>query len=73
MEVKEYKNKIVIAKLDPDADYIMLWDSSYIQAEKMEDFLKTTRVRGARIYVLQVHGVDKAIKFVEIPEKLKHK
>ena len=68
MKVKEYKNKIIITELDPDADYIMLFNPAFVR--DINTFLKEATISKSKIYLLAVSDVDKAVKFVEIPKKL---
>lgn len=64
MKIKELKNKIVLAELDPKASYIMLVNRRLIRHE----LIKNMQIpNGVFIYVIPTDDVDKSLKFVEIP------
>lgn len=66
MKIKELKNKIVLAELDPKCDYIMLCNK-YSLTEK--DINNIQISSNTLINLVWVEDVDKAIKFIEIPKK----
>ena len=66
MRIKELKNKIVLAELDPEANYIMLVNPAFVKKGQLNELQVDS---GMKIYFLFVHNIDKAIKFVEIPKK----
>ena len=69
MKVKEYKNKIVLAELNPKASYIMLVNVNFVPIEEI--FRLQMPMGAPHINILAVADVDKAVKFVEIPRKKK--
>ena len=70
MKIKEYKNKIVLAEINPECDYILLYDCSQIPTDRIR---KLEVPKGVFIQLIPVYDVDKAIRFVEIPKKPKLK
>lgn len=66
MKIKELKNKIVLAELDSKAAYIMLFNKSLVPFEFIRDLRIPSNIF---IYIIPTDDVDKAIKFVEIPNK----
>jgi len=68
MKVKELKNKIILAELDPNADYIMLVSECNVCPGVLEGLLKSARSFKSKIYILWVTDVDKAVRFVKVPK-----
>lgn len=69
MKIKELKNKILIAELDPNAEYICIVDPTNVRMETLVAALKKHRV----IPIVIAHNVDKAIRFVEVKSKIHSK
>ena len=69
MKIRELKNKIVIAELDPNSESICLADPSKVRLDTLRAALKEKR----RIPIIVVNDVDKSIKFVEIIKETKEK
>ena len=67
MRVKEYKNKIVLAELDPNCDYLIVANAGEVRYEDLQQALSAYPNR--KFGILGVHDVDKAIRFVEVPKK----
>ena len=62
MKIKELKNKILIAELDPNADYILLVNPALTRM----DTLRVANFKRKPIPIVIVMDVDKAVRFVEI-------
>ena len=67
MKVREYKNKIVLAELDPKAKYLMLISRDYVRP----DDIQLPGYDGPGIWLIPVRDVDKAVRFVEVPHTSK--
>lgn len=66
MRVIEHNNKIVLAELDPNCDYIMLCNPDLVRYED----IKNIQVRSdVNISIVSAFDVDKAVRFVEVPKK----
>lgn len=65
MKIKELKNKIVIAELDPNTEYICIADPSNVKMSTLVAALKKHRV----IPIVIAYNIDKAIKFIEVKSK----
>ena len=69
MKVTELKNKIVIAELDPEKDYIVLVDPNNVGMSSLRVARgKNDRLR--EIPVVIAHNLEKpVIQFIEVPKK----
>jgi len=67
MKIKEYKNKIVIAELNPKCSYLVLFNPHLVPQGQ----LLNIKSPGVLIQFVRVEDVDKAIRFVEIKKKKK--
>ena len=68
MKVKEIKNKIILAELDPTVDYIMLVSEINVTPDSLQDLLRTVRSSESKIYILWVTDVNEAVRFVKVPK-----
>jgi hypothetical protein len=66
MKIKELKNKIVLAELDPNCSYIMLCGKGFVNCEDIENIQVPSNIL---IQYVFVNDIDKAVKFIEIPKK----
>jgi len=68
MKVKEYKNKIVIAELNPKCSYLVLFNPHLVSW----GVLSKIKVKaGVLLQFVPVEDVDKAVRFVEVKRKKK--
>lgn len=67
MKIKEYKNKIIIAELDKDCDYLIIANSDLVSYETLISALSVYKDR--KFGIIGTSDVDKAVRFVEIPKK----
>ena len=67
MKVITRKNNIVLAELNPDAEYIMLVNPMNTRMETIHKLQTSTKVH---IQVVLVQDINGAIRFVEIPKKV---
>jgi len=68
MKIKELKNKIIIAELDPKADYVILVRMGQVRTQDLE-YAKGQNEQIRKMPVVGVYGdIDKAIRFVEVPK-----
>lgn len=67
MKIIEKKNKIIIAELDDDKDYIVLVDPSNVRMETLEVALgKNKKTRNMPVVI--AYNLDrKVVQFIEIP------
>ena len=68
MKVKGLKDKILIAELDPEKDYICLVNPAYVQSNSLK-LVKLIRKRD--IPIVLVANVNKAVRFIEVPKPKK--
>lgn len=64
MKITELKDKIIIAELDPDCDYICLVNPALLVNEA--DFLEIKSPTKKEIPIVYVRDVHKAVSFVEV-------
>lgn len=67
MKITELPDKILIAELDPEKDYIMLVNPSNVDTQSLE-YAKSESKRLKSIPVILTYDTEKSVKFVEIPK-----
>lgn len=68
MRITELKNKIIIAELDPKANYICIVNPDLV---RMSDFNNVQLPAGMTLPIIRVHDINRAIKFVKVPKQSK--
>lgn len=68
MKITELKDKILIAELDPEKDYICLVNPTHVNMTSLK-YAKGKNKTFRDIPVVITMDVDKSIRFIEIPKK----
>ena len=66
MKVKQLNDKILIAELDPKADYICIANPALVRGRDLK-LIKPLRRKS--ITIVWAHDIKNAIRFVKIPKK----
>lgn len=65
MKIIEHKSKIILAELNPNANYIMLVNPFKVNMDTLDGLQSPTRIQ-----IILTEDVEKSIRFVEVPKKV---
>jgi PIN domain nuclease of toxin-antitoxin system len=66
------RNKLILVKLDPNANYVLLVDPTLVHIDPSDLILGLAKSFKGKIQIMYVDDVTRAIRFVEIPQLKKN-